>query len=83
MSSRAEGRHGLFDCSCDGIGISGVRLNCDRLSASAFNCFDHGGSRLGVLRVRDGHACSIRSQTLRNRCANAARSAGNQRYFFG
>src|SRR6185295_16984610 len=36
----AEGCEGLFDCGFDGGGIGGVRLNCDRLSASALNLLD-------------------------------------------
>jgi hypothetical protein len=60
----AEGRHGLFDRRCDGNGINGVRLNCDRPLASAFNCFDYSGSRLGVLRVRNGGVCSSAARRL-------------------
>jgi hypothetical protein len=36
----AEGRDGLFDRGFAGVGIGGVRLNRDRLSAVAF--FLHG-----------------------------------------
>ena len=35
----AEGRDGLFDRGFNGVGIGGVRLNRDRLSAGAFNRF--------------------------------------------
>ena len=31
----AEGCYSLFDRSFDGFGISGVRLNCDRLSSGS------------------------------------------------
>jgi hypothetical protein len=60
--------------------VGSVRLDRDRLSAAAFNRFDHGG-RVGVLRVGDGHACSVGGQTFCDRCANAPRTAGNECHF--
>ncbi len=83
MADPAEGRDGLFDRALDRFDVGSVRLDRDRLSAAEFNRFDHRGSRAGVLRVRDGHARSICGQTFRNRCANAPRTAGNERHFFG
>ena len=77
----AEGRDGLFDRVLDCFGVGGVRLDRDGLSAAEFNRFDHGGGRAGVFRVRDGYACSIRGQTLRDRCANAPGTAGNECHF--
>jgi len=71
----AESRHGLFDRGFDGVGISGVRLNCDRLSASAFNLLDDRRGRIGTFRVCDGHVRSVRSQTLGDCSTNAARAA--------
>jgi len=67
----AEGRDGLFNRAPDSFDVGSVRLDRDSLSAIEFNRFDHGGSRAGVLRVRDGHARSIRGQAFRDRCANA------------
>ena len=32
-----ESRDGVFDRGLDGVGVGGIRLNCDRLSAGAFN----------------------------------------------
>jgi len=40
-----------------------------------------GRGRAGVLRIGNGYACSIGGQTLRNRCANAPGTAGNECYF--
>src|SRR6267142_3076510 len=60
-------RDGLFDRALDRFDV-GSR-------------FDHGGSRAGLLRVRDGHARSIRVQTFRDRCANAPRANGNECHF--
>jgi hypothetical protein len=77
----AEGRDGLFDRALDSFSVGSVRLERDSLSATKFNRFDYGGGRAGLLRVRDGHARSIRGQTFRNRCANAPRTAGNERHF--
>jgi hypothetical protein len=74
----AESRDCLFDRAFDGAGISGVRVNCDRLSASAFNLLDDRRSRIGTLRVGDGHVRSVRSQTLGDCCANPARAARNE-----
>src|ERR1043166_9060134 len=56
----AEGRDGLFDRALDSFAVARVRLAWDSLSATKFNRFDHGGSRACLLRVRDGHARSIR-----------------------
>jgi hypothetical protein len=72
----AEGGHGLFDRVLDCLHVGSVRLNRDSFSASEFNGFDDGRGCASVLRVRDGDVCSIGSQTLRNRCANAP---GNRR----
>src|SRR6266850_540665 len=62
----------LFIC------ISGVRLNCDRLSAGAFNLLDDRCGRPCTFRVCDGHVRSVRSQTLGDRGADAARAARNE-----
>ena len=82
-SSRPKVATVFSTAALDSFGVGGVRLDRDSLSAVAFNRFDHGGSRVGVLRVRDGHARSIRGQTFRDRCANAPRTAGNECHFFG
>ena len=74
----AEGRDGLFDRGFDGVGISGVRLNRDRLSASAFNLLDDRRGRVGTFRVCDGHVRSVRGQTLSDCGTNAARAARNE-----
>src|SRR5437899_2820651 len=74
----AEGRDGLFDRGFDGVGISGVRLNCDRLSASAFNLLDDRRGGVGTFRVCDGHVRSVRGQTLGDCSTNAARTARNE-----
>jgi hypothetical protein len=50
-------------------------LNCNRLSAGAFNLLDDGRGGFGTLCVRDGHIRSIRSQPLGYRSTNAARGA--------
>jgi hypothetical protein len=55
----AEGRDGLFDRTLDCFDVGRVRLDRDGISAAKFNRFDYGRGRAGVLRVRDGHACSI------------------------
>jgi hypothetical protein len=68
----AESCHGLFDRGYDGIDINGIRPDCDRLLAGAFNCFDHVGSRLGVLRIRNGDVCSVCGQTHSDCSADAA-----------
>src|SRR5260221_8401539 len=70
----AESRHGLFDRGFDGVGISGVRLNRDRLSASAFNLLVDLLGLVCTLRVRDGYICSVRNQTLRYCLTNASRA---------
>src|SRR3984893_15055406 len=74
----AESRHGLFDRGFDGVGISGVRLNCDRLSASAFNLLRDRRCRIGTFRVGDGHVRSVRGQTLGDCSTNAPRAARNE-----
>ena len=74
----AEGLDGLFDRGFDGAGISGVRLNCDRLAATAFNLFDDRRSRVGAFRVCDRHVRSVCGQTLGDCSANAARAARNE-----
>src|SRR5258708_2559960 len=40
-----------------------------------------GGSRAGVLRVRDGHVCSVRGHTFSDCSANFERAALNERTF--
>jgi hypothetical protein len=47
----AEGCHGFFDRSFDGFGISGVRLNRDRLSSGAFNRLDDRRRSIGAFCV--------------------------------
>src|SRR5882762_8152510 len=74
----AKCRHGLFDRGFDGVGISGVRLNRDRLSASAFNLLNDRRGRVGTFRVRDGHVRSVRSQTLGDCGTNTARATRNE-----
>ena len=76
----AESRDRLFDRGLDRFDVGSVRLDRDGLSALELNRFDHGGSRFGVLRIRDGHARSIRCQTLRDRPADAPGTAGNERH---
>src|SRR6202790_5626520 len=75
----AECRHRLFDRSFDGVGISGVRLNCDRLLASAFNLLDDRSSRVCTFRVGDGYVRPVRGQTLSDCGTNAPGAAGNER----
>jgi hypothetical protein len=65
----------------DRFDVCSVRLDRDGLSATEFNRFDYGRGRAGVLRMRDGYACSIGGQTLRNRCANAPGAAGNECHY--
>ena len=48
----AEGRNGLFDGGLDGLGIGGVGLNRDRLSAVAFNLLNDRRGRIGTFRSR-------------------------------
>ena len=79
----AEGRDGLFDRALDSFDVGSIRLDRDSLSAIAFNCFHHGRSRAGVLRVRDRHARSIGGQTFGNRGSDAAGTAGNECHLFG
>src|SRR5205807_5646724 len=74
----AESRHGLFDRGFDGVGISGVRLNCYRLSASAFYLLSDRRCRIGTFRVGDGHVRSVRGQTLGDCSTNAARATRNE-----
>src|SRR3984893_18128600 len=74
----AECRHSLFDRGFDSVSISGFRLNCDRLLASAFNLLDDRRGRIGTFRVRDGHVRSVRSQTLGDCSTNAARATRNE-----
>src|SRR6266481_5098697 len=74
----AKCRHGLFDRGFDGVGISGVRLNCDRLSAGAFNLLNDRRGRVGTFRVCDGHVRSVRSKTLGDCGTNTARAARNE-----
>src|SRR5438552_9870084 len=74
----AEGRHGLFDRGFAGVGISGVRLNRDRLSALAFNLPDDRCGRVGTFRVCDGHLRPVCSKTFGDCGTNAARAASNE-----
>ena len=57
------------DPACDYLNPS-LAVDRDGFSAIALNRFDHSGSCVGVLRVRDGHARSIRGQTFRDRCGS-------------
>ena len=79
----AEGGDGLFDGGVDGFGVGCVCLDGECFSAIAFDCFDHCGSCIDVLRVGDGHACSIGGQTLRDRRADSPGTAGNKCHFIG
>src|SRR5260370_1618498 len=74
----AECRHGLFDRCFDGASVGGVGLNCDRLSACAFNLLDDRRGRIGTFRVCDGHVRSVRGQTLSDCSTNTARAARNE-----
>src|ERR1700722_17718453 len=74
----AECRHSLLDRGFDGVGISGVRLNRDRLPASAFNLLDDRLGRVSTLRVCDGHVRSVCGQTLGDCSTNAARATRNE-----
>ncbi len=74
-----EGCKRLFNCGFNRVGIGGVRLNRDRLSAGAFNLLDDRRGRIGTIRVCDGHVRSIRGQTLGDCSTNAARAACNKR----
>jgi len=56
-----------FDRTFDRINVGSVRLDRNGFSATAFNRLDYGGCRAGILRIRDGHACSIGGQTLCDR----------------
>ena len=56
-----------------------VRLDRDRLSASAFNLFDKGRRGVRALGVGDGDAGAIPGQALGDRGADAARTAGDER----
>jgi len=44
-------------------GIRSVGMNCDRLSANAFNFLDDRRGRVGTFRVRDVHVRSVRCRT--------------------
>ena len=74
----AESRHCLFDGGLARLGISGVRLNRDRLSAVAFNLLNNRRGRIGAFRVGDGYLRPICGQAFSDGGANAARSARNQ-----
>src|SRR6266404_1188710 len=74
----AEGCKCFFDRGFDRVGIGSIRLNRDRSSPSAFNLLDDGRGCVRTFRVSDGHIRAIRSKTLRDGSANAARPACNQ-----
>jgi hypothetical protein len=52
-----EGRDGLFDRSLNRVGIGGIRLNCDGLSARAFNLFNNRSGCVRALCISNRHAC--------------------------
>src|SRR6266852_6846518 len=73
-----EGCKRLFDRGFNRVGICGVRLNRDRLSACVFNLLDDGRGRIGTFRVGDGHVRSVRGQTLSDCSTNSAGAARNE-----
>ena len=81
-SSLPKVGHCLFDGGLDGLGIGGVRLNRDRLSAVAFNLLNNRRGRIGAFRVCDGHVRPVCGQTFGDGGANAARAAGDRAQFF-
>ena len=83
MDSYVKGRDGLFDGASDCIGVGGVRLDRDRLSASMFNLFDNGRCRVGALGVGNGDTGAVRGQALGNSGTDAARTAGDERDLAG
>jgi hypothetical protein len=68
----------FFDRGLDGCGVGGVSLNCDCLSASAFNLLNDRHGYVGTFRVGDGHVRSVRGQTLSDCGTNAAGAARNE-----
>ena len=74
----AKCRDRPFDGVPDCIGGGGVRLDRDRLSASAFNLFDKGRRCVRAFGVGEGDAGAIRGQAPGDRGADAARTAGDE-----
>jgi hypothetical protein len=79
----AKSRDGLFDRTLDCFNVGSIRLDRDGLSSGESNRFDYGFGCVGVPGIRDGYICSIGGQALRNCCANAPGTAGNECHFIG
>jgi hypothetical protein len=74
----AEGGDDLFDRGLDGVRIGGIRLDCDRLSALAFNLLNHRRGCIGSFRVGDGYIRPVRGQAFGDGGTNAAGAARNK-----
>ena len=81
MSSRPKVATRLFDRGCDGLGIGGVRLDRDRLSAGCLDLFDHRRGGVGALGVGDRDAGAVGGQALGDGGADSAGRAGDERDF--
>ena len=56
---------------------TGIRLNCDGLSARAFDLFDNRSSGISALRISNRHACPVGYQSLASRRGNSSRAASD------
>src|SRR5207244_10604997 len=63
------------------LGIRGVRLNGDRLSAVAFNLLNYGRGGISTFGVGDRYLRPVYGQTFGDGGADTARAAGDKRNF--
>jgi hypothetical protein len=71
----------VFSTGFARLGIRGVRLNGDRLSAVAFNLLNYGRGGISTFRVGDGYLRPVYGQTFGDGGADTARAAGDKRNF--
>jgi len=64
--------------STSGRATRRVRLDRERLSASAFNLFDKGRRRVSAFGVSNGDAGPVPGQALGERSTDATRTAGDE-----